>query len=418
MKLVELRQQKGELVTQMRAILDRADAEKRAVSGEEDQAYKKIEEDLDKTSARIVTEEQLLARERESVAEAVTGQSTHRAVADAPPVSVFARPEYRAAFAAWLGGGNQGLSAEQRALYGEAEQRAMTMGNQLTGGAWVAPQEFVNELLKGLDDAVTIRSVSRKFTLTGAQSLGVPTLDSDLTDADWTPEIAKVIEDPGLGTGKREFRPHGLSKLVKLSNKLARNSAIPVESYLQDRLKLRFGYTEEKGFMVGDGAQKPLGVFIPSTNGISTARDISLGNTTTAIQGDGLIEAKYSLKQAYWSRASTRWLFHRDGVKNIRKIKNSQGDYVWRAGLSADRGDTILDIPVLISEFAPNVFTTGKYVGLLGDFQYYWIVDALDIVIQRLLELYAETNQIGFIGRKETDGMPVLEEAFARITLA
>jgi hypothetical protein len=36
---------------------------------------------------------------------------------------------------------------------------------------------------------------------------------------------------------------------------------------------------------------------------------------------------------------------------------------------------------------------------------------------QRLNELYAETNQTGIIGRKETDGQPVLSEAFARVKL-
>jgi len=38
--------------------------------------------------------------------------------------------------------------------------------------------------------------------------------------------------------------------------------------------------------------------------------------------------------------------------------------------------------------------------------------------IQRLNELYAETNQVGFIGRLGTDGAPVLEEAFVRVKLA
>jgi HK97 family phage major capsid protein len=71
-----------------------------------------------------------------------------------------------------------------------------------------------------------------------------------------------------------------------------------------------------------------------------------------------------------------------------------------------------------MSEYAPSTFTTGLYVGILGDFSKYWIVDALDMEMQRLVELYAATNQIGFIGRKETDGMPCLEEAFVRVTLA
>jgi hypothetical protein len=38
--------------------------------------------------------------------------------------------------------------------------------------------------------------------------------------------------------------------------------------------------------------------------------------------------------------------------------------------------------------------------------------------IQVLYELDAATNQIGFISRAECDGMPVLEEAFARVKLA
>jgi HK97 family phage major capsid protein len=102
----------------------------------------------------------------------------------------------------------------------------------------------------------------------------------------------------------------------------------------------------------------------------------------------------------------------------IRKLKDGEGQYIWKAGISNDRGDTILDLPVHMSEYAPNTFTTGEYVGILGDFSYYWIADALNMNIQRLDELYAENNQVGFIGRLETDGMPVLENAFARVTLA
>ena len=39
-------------------------------------------------------------------------------------------------------------------------------------------------------------------------------------------------------------------------------------------------------------------------------------------------------------------------------------------------------------------------------------------VYKRQVELYAESNQIGLIARMETDGMPVLAEAFVRVKLA
>ncbi len=72
--------------------------------------------------------------------------------------------------------------------------------------------------------------------------------------------------------------------------------------------------------------------------------------------------------------------------------------------------DRLLSFPVRQSEYAPNTLTTGLYVGILGDFYAgYWIADSLAIQIQRLIELYAPTNQTGFIARAETDGMPVCD---------
>jgi HK97 family phage major capsid protein len=159
-----------------------------------------------------------------------------------------------------------------------------------------------------------------------------------------------------------------------------------------------------------------LGLFTASDLGIPTSRDIATDNTTTAITADGLINALYGLKEGYQRNA--RWLFHRDVVKAIRKLKDGDGQYLWAPGIALNQPDTILAKPFLMSEYAPNTFTTGKYVGIVGDFSYYWIADDLNIEIQRLVELYAATNQIGFVCRYAGDGMPVLGEAFARVTLA
>jgi HK97 family phage major capsid protein len=102
----------------------------------------------------------------------------------------------------------------------------------------------------------------------------------------------------------------------------------------------------------------------------------------------------------------------------IRKLKDGEGNYLWQPGLASDRPATILSIPYDESEYCPNTFSTGKYVGALCCWNYYWIVDALTLRIQVLRELYAETNQTGYIARAETDGMPVHENGFVRVTLA
>jgi len=55
-------------------------------------------------------------------------------------------------------------------------------------------------------------------------------------------------------------------------------------------------------------------------------RDVSTSNTTTAITCDGLLEALMSLKAQY--RKNCVWIFHRDAIKMIRKLKYGDGSYV------------------------------------------------------------------------------------------
>jgi HK97 family phage major capsid protein len=300
-------------------------------------------------------------------------------------------------------------------LAGE-ELRALQAGADVDGGYLVAPQQFVTELIKAVDDQVAIRGLARTFQVPQAASMGAPSLDADPSDADWTTELQTGAEDTAMRFGKRELRPHPLAKRIKVSQQLLRQALIGPEGLVLDRLAYKFAVSQEKAFLTGSGAGRPLGVFTASPNGISTNRDVATGNTTTAIGFDGLIEAKSTLKGQYWPRA--RWIFHRDAVKQITKLKDGDGQYIWRQSVREGEPDTLLGLPMTISEWAPNTFTTGLYVGLIGDFQHYWIVDALAMQVQRLNELYAETNQVGFIGRLETDGAPVLEEAFVRVKLA
>lgn len=168
--------------------------------------------------------------------------------------------------------------------------------------------------------------------------------------------------------------------------------------------------------MNGNAAGQPLGIFVASDKGISTARDVSSQNTTTSITGDGLINVKYSLKSQYMDLAV--WMFHRDALKQIRKLKDGNQNYIWMRGIASDRPSTILENRYFMSEFVPNTFTASQYVGILGDMRNYWIADAMSMELQVLKELYAVNDQTGYIGRKWTDGMPVLEEAFARVQLA
>jgi len=404
-RILELKQKRAAKIAEARSILDVVEAEKRELTSEDNAKYDTIMADVDNITKTIEAEERQLELER-SLAEATAEEVEERGNSEVVESSM---EILEAAARSYLLTGE----IDQRA---EAEWRALQAGSDTQGGYLVMPEQFVERLIKAVDDAVIIRQMATTFQIPKAASLGAPALDNDPADADWTTELATGSEDSTMSFGKRNLHPHPFAKRIKLSNTFLRSGMMNPENLVMARLAYKFGITEEKGFMTGTGDGQPLGIFTASAQGISTSRDVSTDNTTTSITFDGLINNLYSLKVQHQANAS--WIFHRDAVKQIAKLKDGEGQYIWRPSVVEGRPDTILGRPLMQSEYAPNTFTTGLYVGCVGDFSNYWIADALDMQVKRLGELYAETDQTGFIGRKESDGMPVLEEAFSRVTLA
>ena len=442
-KIKKLRDDRAKIVHDQRTLLEKAESEKRDLTAEEETNYEAMDTDFNKLTDEIKAVQEAEQRKDEraktlkahedllkrSQKEPVKPDVDTRVQDDKKVVeypieqryknavaayrehtdSVYSLNTYDKAFRAFLANGMRGLNTQ--------EERALQADNDGTGGFLVAPEQFVMQLIQKVDNMVFVRRYANVISIPNAASLGAPALDNDPADPTWTAEIKTGTEDSTMDFDKRALHPHPLAKRIKVSKKLIRVAAMNIDSTVRDRLAYKFGVTEENAFLNGDGSNAPLGVFTASANGINTGRDISTGNTATGIKADNLIDCKYKLKAQYRNSSSTRWAFHRDAIKMIRKLKDGEGNYLWKQGLS-DRPDTILDIPFEESEYCPKTYTTGLYVGILGDWRFYWIADALDMVIQVLTELYAETNQNGYIGRKETDGMPVLEEAFVRVKLA
>jgi len=295
-------------------------------------------------------------------------------------------------------------------------QAALQTDSDTAGGYLSPPIQFMAELIKAVDNLVFMRQIGRVLPpLTTADSLGAPSLDNDPADPTWTSELLIGNEDSTMTFGKRELRPHPLAQFIKVSKTLLRRASMGPDAIVRDRLAYKIGVVMENAYLNGSGANQPLGIFTASDNGISTSRDIATGNAATSIAFDGLKEAEYALKAQYRRVAS--WLFHRDAIKQISKLKDGEGRYIWQPSVQIGQPDRLLNMSIYESEYAPNTFTASQYVGILGDFSKYWIVDALTMTIQVLLELFAATNQNGYISRVESDGMPVLEEAFARVKL-
>ena len=392
-KIFDMKADRAKIVAQMREIMDRNEGVE--MSAEDTATYDKLEKDFDQLNAAILREEKQQERER-----AMASRETDRKDGEiSDRMKLFAKA---------LSGNATDVAAYRN------DTVNYTLGTTATAGALSAPMEFIAQLIKGLDDVLFMRNLAHKTpTIGAAQTLGFPYRKTAASDAEWTTEVAAASEEQALEFDRREFKPNRLTKLIKLSKTLVAHSDLAPGAVL-DELQRVLAVTQEKAYMTGDGSNKPLGIFAASNNGIPTSRDVAAA-AATEVTVDDLLNVKYSLKGQYHGRA--QWVMHRDLVKQVAKLKNLEGQYVWQPSTQAGQPDRLLGHLVNMSEYAPNTYTAGLYAAVLGDFDYYWICDADAMTLQVLNELYAVNNQVGYLFEYFGDGAPVCGEAFARLKM-
>ena len=187
------------------------------------------------------------------------------------------------------------------------------------------------------------------------------------------------------------------------------DSAFNIEAYLAGEFGRRIGAAEEEAFLVGDGSNKPTGIFAKSggvEEGLKAAGQ-------AAITADELIDLFYVLCAPY--RKNAVWLTNDSTVKAIRKLKDNQGQYLWQPALTAGSPDMILGRPIHTSSFVPELKAGAKTVAF-GDLSYYWIADRAGRSFKGLNELFATTGQVGFMATQRVDGKLILPEAVKVLT--
>lgn len=306
--------------------------------------------------------------------------------------------------------------AEVRALnsYLAGETRDLQMDVDTKGGFAVASEVFMTEVIADKMDKVFVRGLSTIVQCKNAGSLGSAKLANDPASATWGAELSIGDEDADMDFEKRQLHPHPMSGYLLVSRTLVRNNP-NISGFIRGRLAYKFAVPEEQAFLTGTGVNQPLGVMTESDAGINSDRDVSGVNTTTAIKADTLIDVVHNQKAQY--RKDGSWIWHRDAVKRIRKLKDGEGSYIWQPGLAQGAPDVLLGYPVYESEYMNNTFTSGLLVGIFGDFGQYWIADSLNFDLVIAQERWIDTNQLGFVARLETDGMPIDMLAFSRVKM-
>ncbi len=306
--------------------------------------------------------------------------------------------------AAWLKFAAQGPSALT-----EVEAKDLSVGVPSAGG-YLTVDTWMGEMIPAQREVSAMRRISRVLPPVPVGSVIAPSEDSLMTDATWTTEILTGNADTVKPFGQRKLTPHALAKRVLVSNDLLRNPSFDVEAYVRQGMAYNFAIPEEAAYVNGSGVAQPLGVL--NTNGLTYWTTAA----STTVTGDDIVNWVYSLPATYAGGA--RILCNRAFIRKCRTLKDGVGNYIWQAGLQSGTPNSILDVPYELSDqvddalSAADAWEANGVPAVIGNFQYFWIVDALGMSIQRLVELYAATNQVGFIGRKASDGMVVRQEAF------
>ena len=394
MTILELREKRAKAWEAAKAFLDSHRKENGVLSAEDDAAYTKMEQeitDLGKEIARLERQEALDAELNRPVNKPLTGKPGGKADADGGEDKTGrASDDYRKNF--W--------NAMRSKAPMPAVTNALQVGTDSEGG-YLVPDEYERTLVEALEEENIFRQMA-KVIKTSSGDRKIPVVASKGT-ASWIDEEGAYPESDD-SFGQVSIGAYKLGTMIKVSEELLNDSVFDLQSYISREFARRIGAKEEEAFFTGNGTGKPLGI-LAATGGAETGVTAA---SATAVTADELIDLFYSLKSPY--RKKSVWVLNDSTIKSIRKLKDTNGQYLWQPSLTAGTPDTILGRPVKTSAYMPAIAAGAKSIAF-GDFSYYWIADRQGRSFKRLNELFAATGQVGFLASQRVDGRLILAEA-------
>lgn len=389
-RINELRNQRAKSWEQAKAFLDSHRNEKGILSAEDTQTYERMEQEIVDLGHEIERQERLDELEREMAAPVNTPITAKPGNGRNEEKTGRASDAYRLAF--WNQVRRRDNLPEMR--------NALQVGTDSEGG-YLVPDEFEHTLIQALEGENAVRAHAHVFN-TSSGSHKIPVVTTKGT-ASWIDEEGAYQESDDV-FGQEHIDAHKVGTLIKVSEELLNDSAFDLESYFRSEFARRIGNKEEEAFLVGNGTGKPTGILNATGGG-------QVGVTAAgaaAVTADELIDLFYSLKASY--RKNAIWMLNDATIRLIRKLKDSNGQYLWQPALHEGEHDTILGKKIFTSAYMPTAVAGAKTI-LFGDLSYYWIGDRLGITFKRLNERYADYGQVGFLASKRVDGKLILPEA-------
>ena len=391
MTIIELREKRAKTWSAMETFLDSHRNEKGVLNMEDDVTYSKMEKDLDDLTNEIKR------LERKDMIEAELNKPVSNPITAKPMTSDKEDEKTGRASNAY----KKSFWNVMRNKHSNAQiLNALQEGTDSEGG-FLVPDEFEHTLIESLEEENIFRKLAHVIT-TSTGDRKIPVVASK-GSASWVDEEGTINDSDDAFT-QVSIGAYKLGTLIKVSNELLNDSVFDLEAYISKEFGRRIGTKEEEAFFNGNGVGKPVGIF-NATGGAQTGITTA---SATEIKADEIIDLFYSLKASY--RKNAVWIVNDATIKAIRKLKDANGNYLWQPALTSGTPDTLLGRPVYTSSYVPTIAAGAKTIAF-GDFSYYWIADRQGRNFKKLSELYAATDQTGFVATQRVDGKLILPEA-------
>lgn len=399
----ELLEQRAGLILAAQKLMD--ESEERGLTPEDEQKFDRLMADADGIDGQLRT-----AKRREAVAEAArsleqpmqrVSMAYGKAVREARTTD-----EYQTAFRHYLRSGDN------------TELRVMSYGTATNGG-YTVPETVEARIVEKMRQSSVIRSIARTTQTPDDRKIpiqnAIPTAAIINEGASITPTDATFTQ---LTVDSYKYATRVLA-----SRELLADSGINLEEYVIRTSAEAIARAQDEHFWDGTDSGQPKGVIdgaLDATPEI-TVTTLGTGNTTSLAAGDNTVDKVldwiYSLPVQY--RMGSAIVTSDQVLKNLRKLRNTAGDYLWQASpvermLAGGPAGTILGYPYYISEYV-DAMAASKIVAVFGNFNYYEIYDrgATEIVVDPYSA--STTWQMQMIVVKRTDALRTLDEAFVAL---
>lgn len=382
-------------------------------------------EDRENLAKILVKMEEIEAKGTKAARERQRGDSMHDALSAADERleragMAPATSEAKAAFWAAARYGVGSLDAETKGLLITTDRhlmpvaagvKTMTVGNQSTGG-FLAPSEFVREIIKGVVEWSPIRELA-KVRQTSSKSSLHPVRTGLMGAAQWENEQSVTTPTDGPAYGMIEIPNYKIRAWVVISTEDLEDPVFDMEAEIREGMIEAFAIAEGAAFVNGDGDKKPLGLWTDAN-----IRSVVTGSATE-VTLEGLRRAQFGLHEKYARNAT--WLLRRASLLAVSLIKDGNDQFIFNPGIGGTAvPTTLLGQPLREVPDAPLI-GANTYPIMYGDIrQTYTISDRVAISMKRdeFSNGAAENDDVNFWGRKRVGGQVTNAEASVKVKVA